>query len=162
MLKSLKDIPYPKLRQLARKRIKEYKLNIPIWNSPLKFDWMGTPEGLEFWHLIQRGNYHKARSQYPHLFIALPRSKKQELAWNCGSVLGSLAMATVNLQRVSAQNNKILTKLLDRRVGPDLSVISANLAYTDKELKEILHRLQVYSGRLHALAKEVLTNDNKE
>lgn len=167
MLKSLKDIPYPKLRQLARKRINERKLTIPVWNSPLKFDWMGTPEGLEFWHLIQRENYHKAKKLQPHLFTTPPRSKKQELAWNCGHIIGSIGMAEANLGRVNTMNALIASKVLTNSLADSaqrqkLNSTLRELREKQDDLDQAFQNLQQETRRLHALAKEVLANDNKE
>lgn len=167
MLKSLKDIPYPKLRQLARKRIKERKISISGWDSPLTFDWRRTPEGLEFWNLVQRGNYRQARKLQPELFTALPRSKKQELAWTSGSVLGSIAMADASLGRVNTQNALIASRTsTNSLISPDqlkkLLAIHRALADWQGILDQVLRNLQQDTERLHALAKEVLANDNKE
>ncbi len=172
MLKSLKDIPYPKLRQLARKRIKECKLNISNWNTPLAFDWERTPEGIDFWHAINCGAYYNAKKLYPELFTFPPRTKKQVLAWSSGSVIGSIGMAAANLSRVQIQNYDIFSKAMNiisaADVSPrslikrrDLQIILSNLSDANRELQEVLHKIYSYSGRLHRAAKEVLENDKK-
>jgi hypothetical protein len=157
----IKNIPYPKVRRLAKMRS-----DVPAPHH-LTFDWQSTPEGMAFWHFINMQQYNKAKELQPELFTALPRSKKQELAWNCGSVLGSIAMAEVNLGRVNTMNALIASKVLTNTLAK--STQRQRLNSTLRELRErqdildqALHNLQRETKRLHALAKEVLANDNKE
>jgi len=89
----IKDIPYPRIRRLARKYLE-------FADGYLNFDWASTPEGWFFWNAIDKAHYSAARKQYPGLFEPLKRSAKQVQAWKSGQITGAFGMVGSNLWRI--------------------------------------------------------------
>lgn len=61
MTVKIKDIPYYKIRRLAKKYLE-------LESECLSFDWASTTEGWFFWNAINNARYSVARKQYPELF----------------------------------------------------------------------------------------------
>ena len=54
------EIPYPGLRKVAIKRLHgKWPHRNPKDNTVMNFTWCKTPEGMDFWHGIYKGEYDK-------------------------------------------------------------------------------------------------------